>query len=194
MDGYGGTKCCSRCARKRLPLDVALGSSLGAPALSGGLSGTGGSPVGRIGVPAAAGSLSSSLGSEGTSSGARDLPLAGEASLDGTSANLIGAGNLGLLHTGRVLVLLGLGVAVEVQIGHDVPLSLAGSERAAETEDLTGEHPPDQTNGVTTLVVGGDGHVDELGGGVGVAEGLSMLACFFAIYRRCTYNDRDVDV
>lgn len=80
--------------------------------------------------------------------------------------------------TGGILVLLGLGVAVEVQVGHYVPLGLTGSKSAAEAEDLTGEHPPDETDGVTALVVGGDGNIDVLGGGVGVAEG----------------DNRDVDV
>lgn len=59
----------------------------------------------------------------------------------------------------------------EVQINHDVPGSLAVVDSAAQTEDLTGEHPPDAANGVATLVVGGDGNIDELGGGVRVAEG-----------------------
>lgn len=59
----------------------------------------------------------------------------------------------------------------EVQIDHDIPRSLAVVDGAAETQDLTGKHPPDATNGVATLVVGGDGNVDELSGRVGVAEG-----------------------
>lgn len=66
----------------------------------------------------------------------------------------------------------------EVQINHDVPGSLAVVDGATQTENLTGEHPPDAANGVTTLVVGRDGNVDELSGRIGVAEG----------------NDGDVDV
>lgn len=66
----------------------------------------------------------------------------------------------------------------EVKIGHDVPGGLAAVDGATEAEDLTGKEPPDGTNGVATLVVGGDGNVDVLGGRVGVAEG----------------NDGDVDV
>lgn len=58
----------------------------------------------------------------------------------------------------------------EVQIDHDVPRSLAVVDGSTKTQNLTGEHPPDATNGVATLVVGGDGNVDELGGGVSVAE------------------------
>lgn len=64
----------------------------------------------------------------------------------------------------------GAGQHTEVQIGHDVPGGLAVVDGAAEAEDLTGEHPPDETNRVATLVVGGDGNVDILGGRVGVAE------------------------
>lgn len=169
MTGYEGI------GVEDLPLGGGSGGSLGAPALIAGLLSTlarGGGPVRGIGVPGGAGG--SSLGSEGTSRGAGDLPLGGEASLDSGGANLVGAGDLGLLDTGGVLVLLGLGVAVEVQVGHDIPLGLAGSESAAQTEDLTGEHPPDETDGVATLVVGGDGNVDVLGGRVTVAEGLSL--------------------
>lgn len=70
------------------------------------------------------------------------------------------------------------GQHTEVQIGHDVPGGLAVVDGAAQAEDLTGQHPPDQADRVATLVVGGDGNVDVLGGRIGVAEG----------------NDRDVDV
>lgn len=66
----------------------------------------------------------------------------------------------------------------EVQIDHDVPGDIAVSDGATDAEDLTGKHPPDATNGVTTLVVGRDGNVDVLGGRVGVAKA----------------NDGDVDV
>jgi hypothetical protein len=157
----------------RLPLVGGSGGGLGTPALVAGLLGRlarGGGPVRSIGVPGGAGG--GSLGGEGTGGSAGDLPLAGEAGLDGGGANLVGTGDLGLLDVGAVLVLLGLGVAVEVQISHDVPLGLAGSEGAAQAEDLTGEHPPDETDGVATLVVGGDGNIDVLGGGVAVAKGL----------------------
>lgn len=70
-----------------------------------------------------------------------------------------------------LLVLLGLGLTVEVKIGHDVPDGLAGGKGSTETEDLTGEHPPGKTDGVTGLVVDGDGHINELGRGVDVAKG-----------------------
>ena len=66
----------------------------------------------------------------------------------------------------------------EVQIGHDVPRSVTAEDGATETEDLTGEQPPDGTDGVATLVVGRDGNVDVLGGRVGVGES----------------NDGDIDV
>jgi hypothetical protein len=66
----------------------------------------------------------------------------------------------------------------EVQINHDVPRSLAVVDGTTKAEDLTGEHPPDAADGVATLVVGGNGNVDKLGGRVGVAQS----------------NDGDVDV
>lgn len=150
-----------------------LGVGLGGPALVTGLDGSArGSPVSTLSIPAAVGGSAGGArgGGEGTSVGAADLPVVGETALDGTSANLIGTRDLGLLLVGGVLVLLGLGVAVEVQVGHDVPLGLTAGESATEAEDLTGEHPPDETDGVTTLVVGGDGNIDVLGGRVGVAE------------------------
>jgi hypothetical protein len=157
------------------------GGGLGAPALvaglhvaSGGGSGTGGSPVGSLSVPAGAGG--SSLRSESTSRCARDFPLAGEAIGNGLGTDLVGAGGLGLLDASGVLVLLRFGVAVEVQISHDVPLSLAGSEGATEAEDLTGKHPPDETDGVATLVVGRDRDIDVLGGGVTVAKSLCIVS------------------
>ena len=66
----------------------------------------------------------------------------------------------------------------EVQIGHDVPRCLTVVDGATETEDLTSKEPPDGTDGVATLVVGRDGNVHVLSGGVCVTEG----------------NDRNVDV
>ena len=59
----------------------------------------------------------------------------------------------------------------EVQINHDVPGGLAVEDGAPQAEDLTGKHPPDEANGVATLVVGGDGDINVLGGRVGIAEG-----------------------
>ena len=40
-----------------------------------------------------------------------------------------------------------------------------------EPLDLSGQHRPHQTDAVGTLVVAGDGNIDELGGRVDVAEG-----------------------
>merc|ERR1719192_2823262 len=70
-----------------------------------------------------------------------------------------------------LLLLLGLlGVPVEEEIGHVLPRSTA-ADGSPESEYLSGEHPPHQTDAVGALVVAGDGDVDELGGGVNVAEG-----------------------
>lgn len=159
-------------------LDLPLGSGrrflLSIPAWGPSLSGrrcAGSSPVTTtFGVPACA-SIRPSSGSVDSSRSAGDLPLVVKARVDGAGTNFVGAGNLGLVHTGGVLVLLGLGVAIEVKIGHDVPLSLARSKGAAEAEDFTCQHPPDETNGVAALVVRGDGDVDVFSGGVGVDEG-----------------------
>lgn len=160
-------------------LPLALGGLGLGPALAGGSS-RAGSPVSALSLPAG-GTGSSGSSSESsarsTSAGTLGVPVVtGEARLDGSGANLLSVGDLGLVSD--LLGLLGLGVTVEVEIDDNVPLSLTGSKSATETEDLTGEEPPDQTDGVTTLVVGGDGNIDEVGGGVAVAES----------------DDRDVDV
>jgi hypothetical protein len=168
--------CKRRYSVQNLPLSGSLrAGGLGAPALVAGLRVTsgGGSPVSGLGVPAGTGG--SSLRGEGTGRCAGNLPLAGEAVGNGGGTDLVDTGNLGLFDTSAVLVLLSFGVTVEVQIGHDVPLGLARSEGAAEAEDLTGKHPPDKTDGVAALVVGGDGNINVLGGGVAVAESLFML-------------------
>lgn len=132
------------------------------------------------GTSSSSGTSRGGSGSESTSSWAGDLPVSGtsrsEAGIDGSGTDLIGTWDLSLL--GDLLVLLGLRVAVEVQIDHDVPVSLAVGDGTSQAEDLTGKHPPDETDGVAGLVVGWDGNVDELSWGVSVAKG----------------NDWDVDV
>lgn len=153
---------CPASIRQHLPL------SSGSSSLAGGSGGRAGSPVGTVSIPAGVGS--STAGSRGSES-TGGLPVStsvGEASVDGSGTDLSGARNLSLLLD--LLGLLGLRVAVEVQIGDDLPGGLTVGDGAAEAEDLTGEQPPDETDGVATLVVGRDGNVDELGGGVGVAE------------------------
>lgn len=47
----------------------------------------------------------------------------------------------------------------------------SSGDGSSESEDLSGQHPPHQTNAVGALVVAGDGDVNKLGGGVHVAEG-----------------------
>ena len=115
-----------------------------------------------------------------TGSAAWNLPLgvAAKALIDSLRSDIVDAWNLVLVLACRVLVLFGLGVAVEVEIDHDVPLGFTVRKGAAQTEDLARQHPPDQTDGVAAFVICGDGNVDEFGGGVGVAES----------------NDGDVDV
>jgi hypothetical protein len=62
-----------------------------------------------------------------------------------------------------------LGVSVEEEIGESVPLS--SGDGSLESEDLSGEEVPHQTDRVSGLVVGGDGDVNELEVGVSVTEG-----------------------
>lgn len=63
-----------------------------------------------------------------------------------------------------------IGVAVEEEVDGDVPGDGA-LDLAAEAEDLAGEEPVHHADGVAAAVVAGDGDVDVLEGGVGVAEG-----------------------
>ena len=90
---------------------------------------------------------------------------------------LVDGAALGLLTLLLLLLLDVLWGTVEEEIGHDFPWLRAGN-LATEALDLTGEEPPDQTDGVDGLVIAWDGDVDVLQAGVGVAEG----------------DDRDVDV
>lgn len=70
-----------------------------------------------------------------------------------------------------LLLLLNLfRIAVEEHVDHDIPPIRRAGNGAAETEDFAGKKPPDETDRVTGLVVGGDGDVDELERCVGVAE------------------------
>lgn len=162
----------------QINLPLGLGGLSLSPALTCRL-GRGGSPVTALSLPAGGTDSGSGRESSTRSTSTRSLGVpvvTGEARLDGTGADLLSTRDLGLV--GNLLVLLRLGVTVEVQVDNNVPVNLTRSKSATETEDLTGQHPPDQTDGVTTLVVGGDGNVNEVGGGVSVAES----------------NDGDVDV
>ncbi|KAI6756261.1 hypothetical protein HG530_011997 [Fusarium avenaceum] len=147
--------------------------------LLGGLGGSSPLGVGGGSTPLLTGSAVPASG--GTSTGGTGEASSGslpvgtsrslEAGLDGGRALLLSAGDLLLLN-------LLLGLSLRVAIDHDVPGGLAVVDGTTEAEDLTGEHPPDGTNGVATLVVGGDGDVNVLGGRVSVGKG----------------NDGDVDV
>jgi len=80
----------------------------------------------------------------------------------GVGGGLTGGG--GLLE-----LLLGLlRITVEEEVDDNVP-RLAG-DGATKAEDLTGEHPVHETDGVAGLVVGWDGNVDETEWGVGITE------------------------
>ena len=88
--------------------------------------------------------------------------------LGGYSHFRLGLGS-GLLPLALLLVWL-LGISVEEQIGHHLPRHVPG-DGAAQTQHLPGKEPPHQTNAVGRLCVAGNGHIDELGWGVDVAEG-----------------------
>lgn len=78
-----------------------------------------------------------------------------------------GASGSGSLLGGLLLDLLG--VSVEEQVGEGLPG--ASGDGALESEDLSAEEVPNQTDRVSRLVVGGDGNVDKLERSVSVAEG-----------------------
>ena len=54
---------------------------------------------------------------------------------------------------------LGLSIAEEVEVSHDVPWLRAG-DGATEAQNLAGKQPPDQTNRVDRAVVAWNGNVD----------------------------------
>src|SRR5687768_5480501 len=96
------------------PLPTRRGSGLrlglSSPVTAGRGSGRGRAPLGGLSVPASTSSRSGSL--PVTASGGSESALGGNLTVS----------NLGLLNL--LLLLLSFGVAVEVQIGHDIPLSL----------------------------------------------------------------------
>lgn len=75
-----------------------------------------------------------------------------------------GSGSLGLSGL-LVLVVLGL----DEHIDHDIP-RLVTRDGLTEAEDLTGDHPEDEGDGVTSLVVARDGDIDVTERRVGVGE------------------------
>lgn len=128
---------------------------------------------GRLG-PVVSGSPVGSTGS-GIGSNVPVVGVGGGSSLSGGGLdNLLGGSLLSSL-----LSVLGLfGISVEVEIGHDGPLGVSILKGTSESQNLSRDHPPHKTDGVSALVVAGNGNVDKLDGRVGVNQS----------------NDGDVDV
>lgn len=95
------------------------------------------------------------------------LGLTGPFSLNSLGLGGLGLVSLGLLSGGLVSL---FGVTVEVQVGHDRPLGGSVGDDATQTQDLTGEQPPHQTDGVLTLVVARNSNVNVLRRRVHVAK------------------------
>lgn len=100
----------------------------------------------------------------------------------GLSGNLVGGSDGGGLVGGLSLDLLG--VSVEEQIGENVPSVGTSTDGSSQSEDFSAEQVPDKTDGVSGLVVGWDGNVNELQRSVGVTQsdnaGHSGLSLVFA--------------
>lgn len=112
--------------------------------------------------------LSGRLGSETSRSiSVRGIPF--RLSLGGLSGDLVGSGGDGGLVSGFSLNLLR--VSVEEQIGKNVPSVGTSTDGSPQSEDFSAEQVPNETDGVSGLVVGGDGNVDELQGSIGVTQG-----------------------
>jgi hypothetical protein len=112
--------------------------------------------------------LSGRLSSETSRSiSVRGIPF--RLGLGGLGGDLVGGGSDGGLVGGLSLNLLR--VSVEEQVGKNVPCVGTSADRSPQSEDLSAEQVPDKTDGVSGLVVGGDGDVDELQGGIGVTQG-----------------------
>jgi len=76
----------------------------------------------------------------------------------------------GLLLSGSLLLLvLGVGVAVEEEIDHDIP-RLRALDGATDAQNLTGKEPVHETDRETALVVAGDGNIDVVQRAVSAAE------------------------
>ena len=60
-------------------------------------------------------------------------------------------------------------VPVEEQIGHNLPWKITRDD-ATETQNLTGQEPPHQTNRLVSLIVARDRDVNELGRRVNIAK------------------------
>lgn len=105
-------------------------------------------------------------GETGRSIGVRGIPL--RLGLGGLSGDLVGSGSDGGLVSGFSLNLLG--VSVEEQIGKNVPGVGTSTDGSPQSENFSAEQVPNETNGVSGLVVGGDGNVDELQGSIGVTQ------------------------
>ena len=102
-----------------------------------------------------------------TASNGRDGGTGGNVPFSGSLLGRLGS-NLGA----SLLLLLLLnffGIPVEEHVDHDTPGFGAG-DGSAEAEDLTGKEPPNETDRVLALVVGGDGNIDELQRSIGIAK------------------------
>ena len=93
-----------------------------------------------------------------------DVPLG-----DRLRTTSCGSSGLGLRFLLLLLVYL-LRVTVEEHVDHDVPAIGGAGDGAAEAEDLAGEEPPDETDGMTRLVVRRDRDVDVFEGCIRVRE------------------------
>merc|ERR1711936_1169518 len=156
----------------------------GRSSLWGLLAGAGSSPVAGLGLggPVLGHLVSSGRSSNGSRSWSRSSRLTvsrpvfhatlGAPVLLGGGGEVARLHHLSLSNLGPfLLLLLGLlGVPVEEEVGHHLPRS-STADGSTKSEHLPSEHPPHQTDAVGALVVAGDGDVDELGGGVNVAEG-----------------------
>mmetsp|Transcript_828 Transcript_828/g.761 ORF Transcript_828/g.761 Transcript_828/m.761 type:complete len:283 (-) Transcript_828:74-922(-) len=75
--------------------------------------------------------------------------------------------NLGLLFLVSLLKLLN--ITVEEKINGDVPVGSAG-DGSTKSENLTGQHPVNKSDGKLTLVIGRDSNIDKLERRVGITK------------------------
>jgi len=123
--------------------------------------------------------------------GVRGIPL--RCGGGGFSGNLVGSSGSGGLVSGFTFDLLR--VSVEEQIGKNIPCIGSSANGSPQSEDFSAEQVPDETNGVSGLVVAGNGNINELQGSISVtqsdnaAEEHSIqyyIACF--IHHNNTYG------
>lgn len=122
--------------------------------------------LGRLRLLTLVGGLGSEDGVGSVSSIPLGLDSSNSVGSSGVAVLSSGLGGSGSLVGGLLLNLFR--VSVEEQVGKGLPVS--SGDGSLQSENLSAEEVPHQTDGLSGLVVGGDGNIDKLERSVGVTE------------------------